>query len=89
MIRVWKYDTWGNQKDGFEVNDRYELATYNEPEKESIFQAKDADVIGFLKNEGHLAKGTHLSSFRIEGDGDRYLTIDYKNCPIMEITKEE
>ena len=89
MIRVWSYDVWGNQKDGFEVNDRYEIATYNEPKNDSIFSAKDADIIGFLKNEGHLAKGTHLASFQIEGDGDRYLTIDYKNCPIMEITKED
>jgi len=88
MIRVWSYDVWGNQVDGFQVNDRFEIGTYKE-NWDAIFSAKDADIIGFLKNEGHLSKGTHLSSFRIEGDGDRYLTIDYKNCPVLEITKED
>lgn len=87
MIRVWSYDVWGNQKDGFQVNDRYEIATYTDPKNDSIFQAKDADIISFLKNEGHLVKGTHLSSFEIEGDGEQYLTIDYKGRPLMEVTK--
>lgn len=88
MIRIWSYDVWGNKKDGFEINDRYEIGTYKDLSRE-IFSAKDADIIKFLKDEGHLAKGTHLASFQIDGDGDRYLTIDYKNCPVIEITRED
>jgi len=88
MIRVWEYDVYKDKKGSFEIKDRFEVATYVK-EKDSIFSAKDADIIGFLKAEGHLAPGTHLSSFLIDGDGDNYLTINYKNCPIMEITKEE
>jgi hypothetical protein len=84
MIRVWKYDVWGNQKDGFEVNDRYEIGSYRN--HDDIFSVPDYDIISFLKEEGFLTKGTHLQSFNIEGDGEGYLTIDYKNCPIMEIT---
>jgi hypothetical protein len=86
MIRVWKYDVWGNPKDGFEVNDRFEIGTHK-VYPQAIFQAKDADIIHFLKNEGHLTKGTHLSSFQIDGDGENYLTIDFKGMPIMEVTK--
>lgn len=85
MVRVWTYDVWGNEKDGYEVNDRYEVGTYKD--MDSIFQAKDGDIISWLKDEGHLVKGTHLKSFEIDGDGEQYLTIDFKGRPILEVTK--
>ena len=29
MIEVWVYDVWGNEEDGYEVNDRTKIAFYD------------------------------------------------------------
>ena len=27
-VRAWTYDVWGNARDGYEVNDRYDAGTF-------------------------------------------------------------
>jgi hypothetical protein len=85
MIRVWKYDVYGNRIDGWQVNDRYEVGSYKN--MDHIMEASDEDIISWLKDEGHLMKGTHMKSFEIEGDGENYLTVDFQGKPTLEVTK--
>ena len=51
-IEVWTYDVWGNEEDGYEVNDRSKIADYETDLKE--LTSKDIEEIVeeyFLKPE--------------------------------------
>jgi hypothetical protein len=34
LIEVWVYDVWGNDEDGYDVNDRSKVASYETDKKE-------------------------------------------------------
>ena len=58
------YDVWGNEKDGFEVNQAFYTGHYVDiPEN-----ASDAEVVRILKDEGVLKKTVRTSSVGIEGE---------------------
>jgi hypothetical protein len=80
---VWSYDVWGNETDGFEVNDRCKLGTVEIPDSAltppaSVMsadafhawgKASDKAIIAALVEGGYLASARF--KFEVEGDDDR------------------
>jgi hypothetical protein len=59
-----EYDVWGNQRDGFEVNQSFYTDQYADiPEG-----ASDAEIVRILKDEGIIKKSARASSVEIEGE---------------------
>lgn len=67
---VWNLDVWGNKRDGFEVNDRYESGSVIIPANLS-----NKEIIKALKKNNFLVKRCHTRSFSIDGD-DTLIIID-------------
>jgi hypothetical protein len=54
---VYGYDVWGNEEDGFDVNDVYRLGTVELPPDARLEQ-----IIDVLKEEGHLAETASIDN---------------------------
>lgn len=68
---VWSVECWGNDKDGYEMNDRAKIGvTLLLP-----IDSNDKDIIKLLKKEGLLNKRIHFKSISINGD-ENLLCID-------------
>ena len=66
---VWRYDVWGNERDGFEVNDRNCFVREAEfPAKTISAGDDDKSLLKWLKDIGFIKKGIHLSSINFDGD---------------------
>jgi len=73
---VWSYDVWGNEKDGFDVNDRSCFARDIDcPEK---ILGSDRELLKWLKDIGFIVKGIRLASLRFDGD-DTSIVIEQAN----------
>ena len=83
--RVWGLDVWGNDEDGYDVNDRSEIKTIA-----IIEDAGDQEIIRTLAIEGILRVGTSLSEVSIGGD-DMIITVDEteNGKPILTLEKGE
>lgn len=81
---VWSLDVWGNQEDGFEVNDRRRAG--------SLIMAKDSSdgsIVRRLVAEGFLRRGTSLSDVEISGDDEFILVDDYRTGePVLQLTRK-
>lgn len=86
QFKVWSYDVWGNEEEGYIVNDRSETdITLCISE-----DASDRDIIKALKTTGFLKKGLHYDKFIIDGENDYTLYIDYgDHYPVCELERIE
>lgn len=66
-FRVWSLETWGNSKDGYEVNDRREVASIQVPEG-----AGETAFLRALKAADLLNKKCRYTSFSIDESGVVY-----------------
>ena len=82
--RLYDYDVWGNENDGYDVNDVFKT---NELYKIDA-NWSDSKLISALKKQGLIKKGIHQSSIEIGGD-DMTITFDYKGKPEFELRIEE
>ncbi len=72
QYELWSFDVWGNEKDGYEVNDRSNW-TYNfQMDSEST----DAQIVKALVDWGFLADHVKPSDIEIEGDGEHFFFND-------------
>lgn len=87
-VAIWILDVWGNEKDGFEVNDRSRFSVANVGE--DFFEAEDWEILAFLKDEGFLKNTVKLSQITIDGDGESNITVDEKKSgrPLCTITTD-
>ena len=65
-------DVWGNNEDGFEVNDKFATGRFIELKD----NATDWDVCQILKGHGLLLPGTRTRELCITDDGFDTITID-------------
>lgn len=64
LYRVYTYDVWGNEKDGWDVNDVYQTSDYVDiPDSPT-----DAQIITALKKEGLIKPRIHTKSIGIDGE---------------------
>lgn len=82
---VWSLDVWGNEEDGFEVNDRRRVGTIR-----VRLQASDAELLTALKNGYFVKSSVRLSDVEFE-DYDELISVnDAKNGePVLQLTKDD
>ena len=89
---LYSYDVWGNNREGYEVNDLYYQCTI-EIDNESHEWTTDKQIIQALKKEGYLKKNARFSSFEIhDGESSLYITYNTNKCsgyPIYELRRKE
>ena len=76
------YDVWGNDKDGYEVNDVYKRGLVEiDPDK---------DLVKEMRKAGLLRKGVRSSRVQIEGESDYtlYVTDARNGRPEFELRLE-
>jgi hypothetical protein len=94
---LWFYDVWGNEEDGFEVNDRHCASrdfviptmpkTYNKgtPRQFTDFVPSDKEILTVLVSAGELKESALYANITIDGDDETiYLTED-NGCPLCEL----
>lgn len=82
--RVWGLDVWGNDKDGYEVNDRWEITDDLILPRGST----DRDVMEWLKHAGLLKKYVQLRWLNFEGDSDFIYIEQARNAyPLFQMEK--
>lgn len=82
---VRSLDVWGNEKDGYEVNDSYTCGSITVNEEPS-----DYDIIQALLTNGLLIEhpvSEYLKQVTIEGD-DMLITIDLNGKPLFNLERE-
>lgn len=74
LYNVHDLDVWGNEDDGFEINEFYP----SRGKVEIPTRAKDADIVHALKKGGYLKATVKPSDVAIEdaGDGQRQIQVD-------------
>ena len=94
---LWFYDVWGNEQDGFEVNDRRCAnrdfvipsmpKTFNRRTSRQFtdFVPSDEEILTALVNAGELKESALTADITIDGDGENmYLTED-NGFPLCEL----
>lgn len=81
QYRVFTYDLWGNDEDGYEVND-----VYRQSQTLTIAEeATDSDIKTLLLRECFTA-GSDIEKITINGEETLY--IEYDGKPVAELRKE-
>jgi hypothetical protein len=86
-MKYWLYvenDVWGNQKEGFEVNDSVLTSVCLELDE----NFNDKDLFKKLKKSGIIGKGKHFKNLEIDGD-DRLLCLSFKDYPFGALYQVE
>lgn len=82
-VRIWALDVWGNDKDGYQVNDRSERAVKMCTAEEWNNEKK---IIQWLKRAlGDRSNRVRFSSFTVEASDRFHRYIDLKGCPLVEL----
>ena len=84
---VISYDVWGNDEDGYEVNDAHKVGTI---ELAAYQCTNDARLTQCLINEGLLKEGTTAQDLIIEGWNEIIYIAEYSNSyPLYELRKQD
>lgn len=78
------YDVWGNDDDGYSVNQSFRTDTWIEIDD----SWDDARLVKELKKAGIIRKGISTKSVEFSGD-DRTIYVDYKGRPEFELRVED
>jgi len=84
--RFYTYDVWGNEKDGWEVNDVFRSSGTIELPAEPH---SDRELISWLKGAGWIKENIRFSNVEVEGEPEHTLYISYKGKPEFELRAEE
>jgi hypothetical protein len=83
---IWSYDVWGNEDNGYEVNDRFNLHREYPSDNESL---TDEEIKGII--EEYFGDPDYITVDNRTGDGEHiYLVLDddeNTDYPIGEIQK--
>ena len=65
--KLYSHDLWGNEKEGYEINDYYYQG--------KVELSEDDDVIDVMKSDGWIKKGIHRKSIEVDiHEDDIYIT---------------
>jgi len=77
--KLYTYDLWGNEKDGYQVSDVY-------PSNITIeLTPNDSDETIIKKLRKEMTKKHHTKSFDVDGDFTYGLYINLKGVPFCEL----
>ena len=84
--KVCSLDVWGNNEDGYEVNDIWQVGVIELPD--NIEDCTDQYILKTLQGEGFLAPHFPFELINIDGD-DTILFIDsLDSYPIFQLIKD-
>ena len=100
---LWFYDVWGNEEDGFEVNDRRNSSrdfviptmpkTYNrgKPGQFTDFVPSNKEILQALVDAEELKPLALSADIDIDGDGEYFYLTEGNGFPLCELllNKEE
>lgn len=82
--KIYTYDVWCDDGDGFEVNDRYDRGSLELPE-----DASDEAIVQAVKDFGVFASGALVEEFELDGDDSVVYINDIVNgYPLCELLLE-
>lgn len=82
-VRIWTLDVWGNEKDGYEVNDRSEWGIRM---MSAEVWNSHRPLIRYLKRTMNSSEDrTHYASFEIEAPDSAHRYINLKGRPLLEL----
>ena len=86
MFTACSYDVWGNEKDGYEVNNVFPFERDVVIQKE-VYENLDneKELIRFIKRLFGLKKNLRFDNFEFDGDFDCIIFINYNGYPIGEL----
>lgn len=94
---LWFYDVWGNEQDGFSVNDKRCVSrnfviptmpkTYNrgKPGQFIDFVPSNKEILTALVKNGDLKESALTANIEIDGDEETIYLTDEIGCPICEL----
>lgn len=83
---LYNYDIVGNSKDGYTVNNTYEVAGNLEVKDDASYR----DIMQYLKSQGYLKKTCQLRYLEFDGDDEIIFINQIKDgMPIFELRKNE
>lgn len=83
--QIFTYDLWGNDKDGYEVNDVYPGQVIEIPD--CVFNGTDRDLVHYLRRK-HGAIGRFLRLWEVTGESGYDLYFSYNGKPAFELRRE-
>jgi hypothetical protein len=98
---LWFYDVWGNEVDGFDVNDKNCASrdfiiptmpkTYNrgKPGQFTDFVPSDKEILKALVDAGELKPLALSAEMRIDGDGETIYLEEHDGYPLCELRLNE
>lgn len=84
-FEIFGYDVWGNEEDGFEVNDVHSTGRYVKLHEDM----DDTDIIDTLKEIDYFGVRYRSDWFTIDGEFDDvlYIILAAKGLPICELRR--
>jgi hypothetical protein len=84
--RLITYDVWGNNEDGFYVNNKFKTETMIDVSSD----ASDEKIIGILKEKGILTDKANKNNIQIDGESDSVLFFEdsERGMPLFELVNE-
>jgi hypothetical protein len=83
--QVWTLDVWGNEIDGYDVNDRSRAGYI-----ELVESYTDHDILQALKDENFLKESVKFTDINIDGDDTLIFIDSAENAyPLFQLTLTE
>ena len=98
---LWFYDVWGNEEDGFDVNDRHCVnrdfviptmpKTYNrgKPGQFTDFVPSDKEILTALVGAGELNESALTAGITFDGDDKTIYLTEENGTPLCELLLNE
>jgi len=87
MLTAWAYDVWGNEEDGWEVNNKARVYTFDNVDE---IPEIDEELLGLFILSGVLSEDATLDMVEFDGDDMvAYATDVDSGFPLGEIVKED
>lgn len=89
-FRLWTYDVWGNARDGFDVNDRYDHGYVTIKCKREVFNAGTQNEFEtFNPTDRQLSRAAGFNGVAWDGDGESfYAEVSRNGRPVGELIEE-
>lgn len=87
LFQAWTYDLWGNDQDGYEVNDRFKNEEVFIPN--TVLEGTNRDFLEYLAKIGtiRLTETLKVEDIDIQGESDYTLYFEYNGKPDFELEK--
>ena len=79
------YDVWGNDEDGYEVNQAFHTGEYVDIDP----MADNEGIVKNLQEQGFIRGAIEYDELRIDGEAEYSLYFEYKGRPEFELRQTD